>query len=127
MLVIVWYMCYISLQSLLSNFWGYFQHFLSKNSCEGIFPGIRHANRFILLERGCTWFLRGFIKRSLLELTNSGTSIDSFNSKLYHGSESHLSDITFWSTFPRVANGRKPYKFFQGMVDAFTCKASGFG
>ena len=78
----------------------------------------------------------GLIRRSMLELRNTGTSINSFNSKLYHSCVGQfgavtipvfLSDITFCSTFPRITNGGKTFKFSQGMVNAFTCKAPGFG
>lgn len=93
---------------------------------------IRHANSFFSLERGCTWLLVGFIRRFLLELNTDETSINSFNSSLYYDcvggfrtiTNVLLSDITFYSTFPKITNGGKAKKFSQRKENAFTCKAA---
>ena len=80
-----WYMCYISYISGFQSL-----RIMSTLSVEKFFSWnfsqiLDIPTGSFLLARGWIWFLVRFISISFLGLRDTGTSINSFNSKLYHG------------------------------------------
>ena len=85
MLANAWYMRYISYISGFQSL-----RIMSTLSVEKFFSWnfsqiLDIPTGSFLLARGWIWFLVRFISISFLGLRDTGTSINSFNSKLYHG------------------------------------------
>lgn len=85
MLANAWYMRYISYISGFQSL-----RIMSTLSVEKFFSWnfsqiLDIPTGSFLLARGWIWFLVSFISISFLGLRDTGTSINSFNSKLYHG------------------------------------------